>query len=154
TVLVISEAGSYAAVTVVSGVLVRFGAMAATTAAAAGGATAGAGATGAGGGSLAGPVGTAVGLGVGLVIGLAIDWWMTEQFEDEMELQLKDYLGSLERAILYGSEPPVDSHGSVASTPASEAGRGGIADALPKVCNQLEAAYRERFYEQIVTVEN
>ncbi len=154
TVLVISEAGSYAAVTVVSGVLVRFGAMAATTAAAAGGATAGAGATGAGGGSLAGPVGTAVGLGVGLVIGLAIDWWMTEQFEEEMELQLKDYLGSLERAILYGSEPSVDSNGSVASTPASEAGRGGIADALPKVCNQLEAAYRERFYEQIVTVEN
>ncbi|MDB4695032.1 hypothetical protein OAF47_01035 [bacterium] len=158
TVLVISEAGSYAAVTLVSGVLVRFGAMAATTAAAAGGATAGASATGAGGGSLAGPVGTAVGLGVGLVIGLAIDWWMTEQFEEEMEIQLKDYLSSLERAILYGAERPDVSAGSPGETAGgegvSEAGSGGIADALPKVCNRLEAAYRERFYEQIVTVEN
>ena len=154
TVLVISEAGSYAAVTLVSGVLVRFGAMAATTAAVAGGATAGAGATGAGGGSLAGPVGTAVGLGVGLVIGLAIDWWMTEQFEEEMEFQLKDYLRSLERAILYGSESPADSGATVAGSAANPSEQGGIADALPRVCNQLEAAYRERFYEQIVTVEN
>lgn len=154
TVLVISEAGSYAAVTLVSGVLVRFGAMAATTAAAAGGVTAGASATGAGGGSLAGPVGTAVGLGVGLVIGLAIDWWMTEQFEEEMELQLKDYLSSLERAILYGAESPSKSDDSLAGATASGTATGGIADALPKVCNQLEAAYRERFYEQIVTVEN
>ncbi|MDB4557818.1 hypothetical protein N9053_01580 [bacterium] len=155
TVLVISEAGSYAAVTLVSGVLVRFGAMAATTAAAAGGATAGATATGAGGGSLAGPVGTAVGLGVGLAIGLAIDWWMTEQFEEEMEIQLKDYLSSLERAILYGAERAdisTDSFGETAGV--GKVGSGGIADALPRVCNRLEAAYRERFYEQIVTVEN
>ena len=159
TVLVISEAGSYAAVTLVSGVLVRFGAMAATTAAAAGGATAGASATGAGGGSLAGPVGTAVGLGVGLVIGLAIDWWMTEQFEEEMEIQLKDYLASLERAILYGDQRSASSTGSTVNNAggevAGEAGNsGGIADALPRVCSRLEAAYRERFYEQIVIVEN
>ncbi len=154
TVLVISEAGSYAAVTLVSGVLVRFGAMAATTAAAAGGATAGAGATGAGGGSLAGPVGTAVGLGVGLVIGLAIDWWMTEQFEEEMELQLKDYLASLERAILYGGKSRTGSLEAANDPGAGHLESGGIADALPRVCNRLEAAYRERFYEQIVTVEN
>ena len=41
TVLVLSEAGSYAAVTLASGLLTRFGAAAATTAVAAGGATAG-----------------------------------------------------------------------------------------------------------------
>lgn len=146
TVLVMSEAGSYAAVSLVSGLLVRFGAMAATTAATAGGVTAGASATGAGGGSLAGPVGTAVGLGVGLVIGLAIDWWMTEEFEDEMSLQLNDYLGSLEGAILYGSNRGTSEAGS-------EVVQGGVADALPLVCQQLEMAYREKFYEQIVTVE-
>ena len=146
TVLVMSEAGSYVAVTIVSGLLVRFGAMAATTAATAGGVTAGAGATGAGGGSLAGPIGTAVGLGVGLVIGLAIDWWMTEEFEEEMSLQLNDYLGSLERAILYGSEQGT-------SEQSGEVVEGGVADALPLVCQQLEMAYREKFYEQIVTVE-
>ena len=151
TVLVMSEAGSYAAVTLVSGLLVRFGAMAATTAATAGGVTAGATATGAGGGSLAGPVGTAVGLGVGLVIGLAIDWWMTEEFEEEMSLQLNNYLGSLEGAILYGSKPGAPEPG--ASGPGSEVVEGGVADALPVVCQQLEMAYREKFYEQIVTVE-
>ncbi|MDE0866066.1 MAG: hypothetical protein OSA98_19945 [Rubripirellula sp.] len=148
TVLVISEAGSYAAVTIVSGLLVRFGAMAATTTATAGGVTVGASATGAGSGSLAGPVGTAVGLGVGLVIGLAVDWWMTEEFEEEMSLQLNDYLISLERAILYGSEP-TDAGQSDAVV---EEG-GGVADALPRVCERLKLAYREKFYEQIVTVE-
>ena len=61
-------------------------------------------------------------------------------------------------AILYGAERPDVSAGSPGETAVgegvSEAGSGGIADALPKVCNRLEAAYRERFYEQIVTVEN
>ena len=109
-------------------------------------------------------MGTAVGLGVGLVIGLVIDWWMTEQFEEEMEIQLKDYLASLERAILYGAERPASSEASaLANAGGEDAGgedaggegnRGGIADALPRVCSRLEAAYRERFYEQIVIVEN
>ena len=133
--------------------------MAATSAAAAGGATAGATATGAGGGSLAGPVGTAVGLGVGLVIGLAIDWWMTEQFEEEMEVQLKDYLSSMERALLYGSEQTTDSNAGDPAGATEREAQGndkleGIADALPRVCSRLEAAYRERFYEEIVLVEN
>jgi hypothetical protein len=100
-----------------------------------------------------------VGLGVGLVIGLVIDWWMTEQFEEEMEIQLKDYWASLERAILYGAERPASSEASaLANAGGEDAGgegnRGGIADALPRVCSRLEAAYRERFYEQIVIVEN
>ena len=80
------------------------------------------------------------------MIGLAIDWWMTEEFEDEMSLQLNDYLGSLEGAILYGSNRGTSEAGS-------EVVQGGVADALPLVCQQLEMAYREKFYEQIVTVE-
>ena len=102
-VLVMSEAGSYAAVSLASGLLARFGTAAATTAAATGGATAGASAAGAGSGSLGGPVGTAVGLGVGLVIGLAIDWWMTEKFEDELGEKMRGYIDSLEQSILHGS---------------------------------------------------
>ncbi len=149
-VLVLSEAGSYATMTLVSGLLTRFGTAAATTAVAAGGATAGASAAGAGGGSLGGPVGTAVGLGVGLVIGLAIDWWMTEQFETELSLKMHAYLQSLEQSILYGDtrRPPSNS-----SSHASIEPRGGIADALPMICDQLHAAYHNRFRDQIVHLE-
>lgn len=164
TVLVISEAGSYAAITIVSGLLTRFGAMAATSAVAAGGATAGASAAGAGGGSLAGPVGTAVGLGVGLVIGLGIDWWMTEQFEAELTVQMDAYLDSLEAALLYGGpaeermeKTTSNSSGSISPPKSSESQTSdspqGIADALPLVCDQLKLAYRERFFDQIVMVE-
>ena len=163
TVLVISEAGSYAAITIVSGLLARFGAMAATSAVAAGGATAGASAAGAGGGSLAGPVGTAVGLGVGLVIGLGIDWWMTEQFEEELTIQMDAYLDSLETALLYGGpaeetmESPTSQSAGATSSTSSASHRSnspqGIADALPLVCDQLKLAYRERFFDQIVMVE-
>ena len=144
TVLVMSEAGSYAAITIVSGLIARLGAMASTTVAA-GGVTAGASAAGAGGGSLAGPVGTAVGLGVGLVIGLTIDWWMTERFEDELTIQMMGYMNALEEAILHGTP-------TSASTIKTESPQ-GIAEALPLVCDQLKLAYRERFYEQIVMVE-
>ena len=149
TVLVLSEAGSYATMTLVSGLLARFGTAAATTAVAAGGATAGASAAGAGGGSLGGPVGTAVGLGVGLVIGLTIDWWMTEQFETELSLKMHAYLHSLEQSILYGETAPPSSD---TAHPSIEH-RGGIADALPMICNQLQAAYQDRFRDQIVHLE-
>jgi hypothetical protein len=146
TVLVLSEAGSYAAVTLASGLLARFGAAAATTAAAAGGATAGASAAGAGGGSLGGPVGTAVGLGVGLVIGLAIDWWMTEKFETELSRKMHRYLDDLEQSILHGNPRAATSSPAHAST-AQETG--GISDALPIVCDQLRDAYHQRFRTQI-----
>ena len=69
-----------------------------------------------------------------------------KEFEEEMSLQLNEYLGSLEGAILYGSKRRV-------SDPDSKVVQGGVADALPMVCQQLEMAYREKFYEQIVTVE-
>ena len=149
TVLVISEAGSYAAVSVVAGLLARFGSAAAATAAVGVGATAGVTAAGAGGGSFVGPVGTAVGLGVGLAIGLTIDWWMTEQFEKKMSDQMKNYLDSLEQTMLHGSP---DSRVAVESL-AQTAPSSGIGEALPVVCDRLQVAYRERFYQQIVTVE-
>jgi hypothetical protein len=155
-VLVLSEAGSYATMTLVSGLLTRFGTAAATTAVAAGGATAGASAAGAGGGSLGGPVGTAVGLGVGLVIGLAIDWWMTDRFETELSLKMHAYVHSLEQSILHGgpaldrnTEPPASSSSSHSLIER----RGGIADALPVICDQLQAAYHDRFRDQIVHLE-
>ncbi len=143
TVLVMSEAGSYAAITLASGLLARFGAAAATTAAAAGGATAGASAAGAGSGSLGGPVGTAVGLGVGLVIGIAIDWWMTERFEDELSEKMHGYVDSLEQSILHGSASPSSSR----TTSSTEHQVGGIGDALPIVCDRLQEAYQQRFRE-------
>ncbi len=159
TVLIISEAGSYAAMTVVAGLLARFGSAAAITTAAGVGATAGATATGAGTGSLVGPVGTAVGLGVGLAVGLIIDWWMTDRFEAEMNQQMTAYLQSLEATILRGA--PDDSiqtqaapGESIANKQSFDGSRGvGLIAALPELCSGLVVAYRERFYEQIVTGE-
>ncbi|MCG8652825.1 MAG: hypothetical protein MI861_23500, partial [Pirellulales bacterium] len=136
--------------TVVAGLLSRFGSAAAVSAVAGAGATAGATATGAGGGSLAGPVGTAVGLGVGLAVGLIIDWWMTDRFQSEMTLQMNGYLKSLEKAILEGSPEPGRQAGV---TPSRSATQQGLIGALPELCDGLTAAYRQRFFEQIVTGE-
>ena len=148
TVLVLSEAGSYAAMSLASGLLARFGTTAATTAAAAGGATAGASAAGAGSGSLAGPVGTAVGLGVGLVIGLTIDWWMTEKFEEELSGNLHQYLDRLKQSILDGPGDESGSSSGAATQPSL-----GIKRALPELCDQLRDAYEQRFLNQIVELE-
>ncbi len=147
TVLAVSEVGSFAAVSVVSGLLARFGSAAAATAAVGVGATAGTTAAGAGGGSLAGPVGTVVGLGAGLAVGLSIDWWMTEQFEEKMNQQMKGFLDSLEQTLLHGSPGSIHNISPVTLSTTED----GIAEALPVVCDRLLVAYRERFYEQIVT---
>jgi hypothetical protein len=93
-------------------------------------------------------VGTVVGLGVGLAVGLVIDWWMTEQFEEKMVNQMQAYLDSLETALLSGSASACLD----VSTPESTVQCDGVADALPVLCDQLLTAYRERFFEQIVTV--
>lgn len=146
-ILMASEVGSYTAITVVTGLLARFGSAAAATAAVGVGATAGATATGAGGGSFAGPVGTVVGLGVGLAVGLAIDWYMTEQFEAKMGVQMRIYLSSLEETILHGADSDTATGQTVGEV------RGGIVEALPVACDRLRDAYRERFYQQIVKVE-
>ncbi len=145
-VFIISEAGVFTARSVITGLLARFGTAAAVGAAAGGGATAGGAAAGAGGGTLAGPLGTAVGLGIGLAVGLVIDWWMTEKFEAQMSRQMNRYIDSLSETIL---------HGRLANTPADSGGlarnQSGIVDALPVVCDRLREAYRQRFYQQIVT---
>ena len=147
-VFIISEAGVFAARSVITGLLARFGTAAAVSAAAGGGATAGGAAAGAGGGTLAGPIGTAVGFGVGLAVGLVIDWWMTEKFEAQMSQQMNRYIDSLRETILHGGprKPLVSSNSRSMSS-----NKPGIVDALPVVCDRLIEAYRQRFYQQIVT---
>ncbi|MFK8112517.1 MAG: hypothetical protein AB8B91_09950 [Rubripirellula sp.] len=149
TTLLVSEAGTYATVAIVAALLTRIGSTAAATAAVGVGATAGAAATGAGGGSLVGPVGTVVGLGVGLAVGLVIDWWMTDQFKDKMDLQMNAYLDSLESTLLEGPAISMVNHPNANGPIVSSA---GIVGTLPLVCDRLLVAYRERFFQQIVTV--
>ncbi|WP_345321824.1 hypothetical protein [Novipirellula rosea] len=158
-VILISEAGSYAATTIVAGLLARFSATAAVGAAAGAGTAAGAAATGAGGGSFVGPVGTVVGLGVGLAVGLIIDWWMTEKFEGKVSEQLHDYLDMLEATLLDGAphKSNIDSLTTQPSETAATRGLGSIDNAsglkatLPLVCDQLLNAYRDQFFTKIVS---
>ncbi|MEO1618814.1 MAG: hypothetical protein AAFV88_23385 [Planctomycetota bacterium] len=138
---VLGEAGAFAARSIIAGLLSRFAPSAALSVAAGTSATVGASATGAGGGSLAGPVGTVVGFGAGLVVGLVIDWWMTERFEAKLRQKMHVYLDDLGSALLHGS--PSDEMDP--SRPS-----GGLVQALPAVCDELEQAYRNRFFEQVV----
>ncbi|TWU60481.1 hypothetical protein Poly51_07570 [Rubripirellula tenax] len=146
TAILVSEAGSYVAVTVVGSLFGRVAATGAVTAAVGAGATATGGAAGAGGGSVVGPAGTVVGLVVGLGVGMAIDWYMTDQFQVQLSSQMTSYLDSLRQSLLYGS-PMID-----ATIEPSESNQlsGGVTAALPIVCDDLLSAYRERFYQQIV----
>jgi hypothetical protein len=92
-----------------------------------------------------------------LVIGLTIDWWMTERFETELSLKMHAYLHSLEQSILYGDTALRGDNGrppSNSSSPSSIEPRGGIAAALPVICDQLQAAYHDRFRDQIVHLES
>ncbi|QDT13197.1 hypothetical protein [Planctomycetes bacterium K23_9] len=144
-VLIISEAGVFAGRSIVVGLLARFGSTAVVSSAAGATATAGTTAAGTGTGAFGGPVGAVVGFGVGLAVGMVIDWWMTEQFEAKMRSQMYGYLNTLENTILYGGATSAD------ATAANEDGSSGLVGALPVVCDRLSVAYRERFYEQIVT---
>ena len=157
-VFVISEtAGTLAGRTIVIGLLARFGTTAVVSSAAGATATAGTTAAGTGTGALGGPVGAAVGFGIGLAVGLVVDWWMTEQFESKMSKQMNNYLDALEDTILYGgatqhasaSQPKTDDTAVHAIQPKPD--QAGLVDALPAVCDRLKEAYRERFYEHIVT---
>jgi hypothetical protein len=143
TTLVVSEAGGFVAVSVVGSLLARFTLVGATTVAAGATATAGTTAVGAGGGSLAGPAGTAVGFVVGLGVGLAIDWYLTDQFQLQLSSDMTGYLDALEHTLLHG-QPKRSQSGQSES---------GLIEALPTVCDELRAAYRERFYQQIVQTE-
>jgi hypothetical protein len=136
--LVVSEAGSFVAISVVGSLLSRFTVAGATAAAAGATAMAGTTAAGAGGGSLIGPAGTAVGFVVGFGVGLAIDWYLTDQFRDRLSTQMDGYLDGLQQTLLDGQPESTDD---------------GLSAALPQVCDDLRAAYRERFYQQIVQTE-
>jgi hypothetical protein len=71
---------------------------------------------------------------------------MTEKFEAQMSRQMNGYIDSLSDTIL---------HGRLANTPSDSgvqrSNQVGIVDALPVVCDRLMEAYRQRFYQQIVT---
>ncbi len=144
---VLGEVGFFAGRSIVAGLLARFGSGALAGAAASAGATATGTAAGTGAGSLGGPVGAAVGFGVGLAVGMVIDWWLTDKFQERLSQQMNSYLDTLGNTILYGGATQYDP-----STPIQTAeNQTGLVDALPIVCDRLKEAYRERFYEQIVT---
>lgn len=86
-------------------VLAQGAARAATTAAAAGGATATAAAAGAAGGTAVAPgVGTAIGIAGGFLAGAAVDWWMTDEFEDRISAQCRLFLEESKSALLTGPD--------------------------------------------------
>lgn len=143
--LVLGEVGAFAARSLIGGLLARFAPSVAMSTAAGASATVGATATGAGGGSLGGPVGAVVGFGAGLAVGLIIDWWMTERFEAELSGQMHTYLDDLRETLVAGG------NGNVSSENGNSENRSiGLEIALPRLCDQLTHAYRDRFFEQIV----
>lgn len=151
---VLGEVGAFAGRSIVAGLLVRFAPSVAIGSAATASATVGASATGAGGGSLGGPVGAAVGFGAGLAIGLVIDWWMTEKFEAELSRQMHVYLYDLEAALISGGKASGAATITGNGTAGSDVAASGLEKALPRVCDQLRNAYRDRFYQQIVDGES
>lgn len=150
---VLGEVGAFAARSVVGGLLVRFAPSVAVASAAGASATVGASATGAGGGSLGGPVGAVVGFGAGLAIGLVIDWWMTERFEAELSGQLHAYLDDLRAALVSGENTDSEST-TIRKGDNVVAQQSGLNEMLPRLCDQLRDAYRDRFFEQIVDGES
>jgi hypothetical protein len=89
---------------VVVAILSRVGTQIAAETVAAGGATAAGAAAGGGGGSFAGPAGTVIGLGVGIAVGAAVDWWMSERFEEKMTFQLNGFFDSVTHQLIEGSK--------------------------------------------------
>ena len=86
-------------------ILAQGAARAATTAAAAGGATATAAAAGAAGGTAVAPgVGTAICIAGGFPAGAAVDWWMTDEFEDRISAQCRSFLEESKTALLNGAD--------------------------------------------------
>ncbi|QDT06404.1 hypothetical protein K227x_48130 [Rubripirellula lacrimiformis] len=150
TAILVSEAGSYVAISLIGGLLGRMAATGAATAAVGAGAAATGGAAGAGGGSAVGPAGTVIGAVIGLGVGLAIDWYMTDQFQVQLTRQMRGYIDSLSGTLLYGT-PVASIDGQPMLGTASQ--DGGMVAALPIVCDDLRSAYRERFYQQIVQTE-
>jgi hypothetical protein len=88
---------------VVVAILSRVGTQIAAETVAAGGATAAGAAAGGGGGSFAGPAGTVIGLGVGIAVGAAVDWWMSDRFEEKMTFQLNGFFDSVAHQLVEGT---------------------------------------------------
>jgi hypothetical protein len=84
-------------------IITRLGASMAVEGIAAGGATVGGGAAGGGAGSFAGPAGTVIGIGIGIVVGAAVDWWMSDKFEEKVVDQSNQFLDTLETRLREGN---------------------------------------------------
>jgi hypothetical protein len=84
-------------------IIARLGASMAVEGVAAGGATVGGGAAGGGAGSFAGPAGTVIGIGVGIVVGAAVDWWLSDKFEEKIVDQSNLFLDTLETRLREGN---------------------------------------------------
>lgn len=101
--LITSETASQIAVQIVARVLPVVATSIAGSVTAATGTTVAATSTGGAGGTAVGPAGTIIGAGIGLVVGVAIDWWLTEEFQEKLVKDLNTYFDLLENHILDGT---------------------------------------------------
>jgi hypothetical protein len=46
-----------------------------------------------------------VGFGVGIAVGVAIDWWMTDRFQEKLTRQCDDFLNGVEGELIEGTPP-------------------------------------------------
>ena len=53
---------------------------------------------------LAPGVGTAIGLAGGFIAGAAVDWWMTDQFEEKVSLQCRQFLKKTRDSLITGPQ--------------------------------------------------
>ena len=84
-------------------VMAQAAARIATSAAAAGGAAATASAAGAAGGTALAPgIGTIIGVAGGFIAGAAVDWWMTDAFEEKITAQTRSFLSQSKTALVEG----------------------------------------------------
>jgi hypothetical protein len=84
-------------------VMAQAAARIATSAAAAGGAAASASAAGAAGGTALAPgIGTIIGVAGGFIAGAAVDWWMTDAFEEKITAQTRSFLSQSKSALVEG----------------------------------------------------
>jgi hypothetical protein len=128
-----SEVAAMAGTQLLTRAVTSIGAGAATSVTAGGGAAASGAAVGAGAGTMAGPLGTAIGLGVGIVVGVMVDWWMTEQFQAELENDLHQYLAKLRHGIIEGVN-----------------GQPGLRELLSTFNDDLNQAHRATMHRRLV----
>jgi hypothetical protein len=128
-----SEVAVVAGTQLLTRVVTSIGTGTATSVAAGGGAAASGAAAGAGAGTMAGPLGTAIGVGVGIVVGVMVDWWMTEQFQAELENDLQQYLTKLRNGMIEGVN-----------------GQPGLRQFLSTFNDDLSQAHRATMYHRLV----